>query len=334
MKRVGVIGSGVIGRWHVEQWQHLPVEIAGFYDVQPQQAQAMQADFGGQVYGSLDALVADVDIVDICSITPAHKEGVLAAAAAGKAIVCEKPLARTVADCETMIAACKAANVPLFVAQVVRFFPQFARAKAVIESGAIGTPGVIRTVRAGSAPAWDTRAWFHNFEQSGGVVMDLGIHDIDFQRWCCGEVERVFARCLNVDQTLHKDHALISLRFVSGAVGHIECSWAHPVGGFRTRIEIAGTEGLIEWDSQGERPLRSTIIKNGKATHSHASPLAREDDPYYQELAHFLDCLENDKPFLVSPHDGLMAVKVSQAILASMKRGEPVTVAEFKEESA
>jgi predicted dehydrogenase len=303
------------------------VEIAGFYDVRAEAAEQAAQRFGGQVYESVEALVGDVDVADVCTITTAHKEGVLAAAAAGTAVICEKPLARTVADCEEMVAACEAAGVPLFVAQVVRFFPQFEKAKAVLDSGQLGEPGVIRTVRAGSMPAWGARSWFHDFEQSGGVIMDVGIHDIDFVRWCFGEVTRVFTRGLSFRGENGRDHALTTLRFANGAVGHIESSWAHPPGQFLTRFEIAGDEGLMMWDSQKDAPFRLALTgEDGQVDRSTASPLATESDPYYAELAHFLDCLENGTPCRVTPHDGLMAVKVSLAAIESMRTGLPVEI--------
>ena len=307
MKRVGIVGAGGIGRWHAERWRKLPVELVGFYDIVPTAAQAMAQDFGARAYESL---------------------GVLAAAAAGVAIVCEKPLARHVEDCEEMIAACEAAGVPLFVAQVVRFFPEFAQAKEVVDAGSIGKPGVYRSVRGGDPPYNGSRKWFMDFEKSGGVIMDVGIHDIDFARWCMGEVERVFTRGLTFDNDSDVDHALLSLRFRSGAIGHIECSWAHPKGQFVTRVEIAGQAGLLEWDSRVGSPLKSAVLQEGHVTRTSSSPLAEEDDPYYRELAHFLECLENDTPFLVTPHDGLMAVKVSLAAIESMRRGQPVTIAD------
>ena len=327
MIKVGIVGAGGIGGWHAERWRQMPVELAAFYDIELERAETMAARYGGRAYDSVAELVSAVDLVDVCTVTTAHKEGVLAAAAARKAVICEKPLALTVADGEEMIAACAAAGVPLFVAQVVRFFPQFARAKAVLDAGDIGEPGVIRTMRAGSAPYLTGRKWFGDLSLSGGVMMDMGVHDIDFVRWCMGEVERVYA----VGNQGGLDHVLLTLRFASGAVGHIESSWLHPAGEFRTAFEIAGTEGLLEWDSQNDRPVQVGVAGPAGMERRRESPLAPEDDPYYAELAHFLDCLENGTPCRVTPQDGLMAVKVARAALASLERGEPVTLAEFKE---
>lgn len=331
MKRIGIIGAGNIARVHLAGWQRLPVEVVGYYDVVPDAAQRFAQQYGGKAFDDLPSLLASVDIVDVCSPSHAHKDNVLAAAAAGKAIVCEKPLARHLADCEAIVAGCAQAKVPLFVAQVVRFFPQFAKAKRVIESGAIGKPGVIRTIRAGSYPRWGS--FFSNFELSGGVILDVGIHDIDFQRWCMGEVERVFARGLTFTGKGERDHALITLRFRSGAVGHIEAGWAAPPGQWRTHLEICGDGGMIEWDAEENSPI-AQIMRNEAGTgkiYSEHSPTAPADDPYYAELAHFFHSLETGQPFAVTPHDGLMAVKIALAAIESVRTGNVIELAKFTE---
>jgi predicted dehydrogenase len=280
------------------------------------------------------ALLADVDIVDICTHTPAHKEGVLAAAAAGKPVMCEKPLASHLPDAQEMVDTCVAAGVPRFVAHVVRFFPQCAQAKALLASGQLGRPGVIRTIRGGSPPRATSDTWYSDLSASGGVIMDVSIHDIDYVRWCFGEVERVFARGLTFANEAGKDPALITLRFATGAIGHIEGSWAFPPGQVHTRLEIAGDQGIVEWDSQKDQPVQAalrTAPDSSEVNRTTLSPLAPHDDPYHREMAHFLECLDNGKPFLVTPHDALMAVKVALAAIESMRRGEPVTVADFEE---
>ena len=226
MKRIGIVGAGLIGAWHAARWKQLPVELTGFYDVSSEATAKAVAEFGGRAFDSLDDLLAAVDVLDVCSPTPYHKTPVLAAAAAGKDIICEKPLARHLSDAGEMVAACQAAGVRLFVAQVVRFFRQFAKAKALVDSGTLGRPGVIRTVRGGSPPDPDRRVWFTDFEQSGGVIMDVSIHDLDIARWCFGDVERIFARGLTYAGVEPYDHALITLRFKNGAIGHVEGSWS------------------------------------------------------------------------------------------------------------
>jgi len=341
MKRIGIVGAGAIARTHADRLKKMPgIELAGYYDIFPEAAQRSVEQFGGQVYPSLDALLDDVDYVDICTTANAHKEPVLAALEAGVPTVVEKPLARHLADCYEIVEAQARTGTPLFVAQVVRFFPQFAAAKEALDSGAIGAPGVIRTVRGGSAPGgggWGSqssaRSYYNDFAKSGGVILDVSIHDIDYQRWCFGEVERVFARGLMFAGKNPKDHALISLRFANGAIGHVEGSWAYPPGLWRTRIEMAGTKGLLEWDSLDQQSLEWRIQPDAEspATSGGASPLTDQDDPYYRELAHFIDAVENNKPVGVTAYDGLMAVKICLAATESERRGEAVKVAGFEE---
>lgn len=335
MKRVGLLGPGAIAQVHLAGWQQLSVTIAAHYDLRPEMAQRAADHYGGKACTSLDEFFDSVDIVDICTPAAAHKDNVLAAAAAGKPMVCEKPLARHLHDCEIMVEACEKAGVPLFVAQVVRFFPEFANAKAVIDSGAIGKPGVIRTIRAGAFPR-TLGSFYGNFEKSGGVILDVGIHDIDFHRWCMGEVERVFTRGLTFAGQPERDHALITLRFTSGAVGHIEASWAGPATHWRTRLEISGEEGMIEWDSEGEAPITSILTNeagNGRIRTT-LSPFGADINPYKAELAHFLHCLETGEPMRVTPRDGLMAVKVALAAVESVRTGKPVDIATFTEVGA
>ncbi len=328
------MGAGAIARLHAVGWQALPVDLVGYFDLNRETAEHFQQEFGGTVFETLDAFFDAVDIVDICTPAHAHRANVLAAAAAGKAIACEKPLARHVADCEAIIDAVEQAGVPLFVAHVVRFFPQYARAKAVIESGQIGDARMVRTIRAGSFPrSFPNASYYSNFALSGGAILDVAIHDIDFQRWCCGEVERVFAHGRAFAGDLRRDHALITLRFANGAIGHVETGWAHPPGHWRNRIEIAGTAGLVEWDTIDRSAITLLRTESGEPPFvaQSLSPTAPVDNPYYVELAHFLHCLESGEPLRVSPHDALMAVKVSLAAIESVRTGQPVTISDFVE---
>ncbi len=336
MKRVGIVGAGGISRTHADRWSRMPgIELAGFYDIVEDAAQRAVQRSGGKVFSSLNELFDAVDYVDVCTPGTAHVEPVVAALEAGLPTVCEKPLANSVAACERIVDASERTGTPLFVAMVVRFFPQFAKAKEVLDSGAIGSPGVIRTVRSGSFPdsgsGWRKglaiTSYYADFAQSGGVVLDLCIHDIDYQRWCFGEIERVFARGMMFAGKEPKDHALLTVRFANGAVGHIEGSWSYPRGRFSTRIEMAGSGGVIEWDSRARPPVEVALAQeDGSLSSSSSSPTSPQHDPYYAELAHFVSCTEAKEPFLVTPYDGLMAVKISRAAIESLETGKPVTI--------
>src|SRR4051812_4779599 len=184
--RVGIVGAGAIARIHATQWLKLPVTFAGCIDRHPERAVAFCAQFGGRAFATLDEMIADVDLITICTPTEGHREALLAAAKARVAIVCEKPIARHLRDAEEMVAACEATNTPLYVAHVLRFFPAYAQAKRTLASGVIGAPGVIRTTRAGAHPrpgAYFSSHFYADRERSGGAALDLAIHDIDYQRW-------------------------------------------------------------------------------------------------------------------------------------------------------
>ena len=128
--KLGIVGAGGMGRVHTTAWQTTPAQVVGYRDIRPERAENYAERYGGRAYGSLDALLADVDFVSCTTPTDVHYEVVMAAARAGKHVICEKPLARTLAQGREMVAACRAAGVKLLVGQVVRFFPEYDRGKA------------------------------------------------------------------------------------------------------------------------------------------------------------------------------------------------------------
>ncbi len=330
MRRVGIVGSGGMGGWHASRWRALPVELTGFYDADPERAAIQAEKYGVQVFTSLDVLLEQSDIVDICTPPANHASITIAAAQAGKHVVCEKPIARHLKDAQAMIEACETAGVRLFVAQVVRFFPEFVRAREVLLSGALGRLGVVRTVRGGARP--EARAWFADVAQSGGVILDVGIHDLDYLRWLCGDVTRVFARGLTF-QNLKADHALIILRFANGVIGHVESSWAFPAGTFRTFLELAGTEGMLVQDSDDTQPLLVEFHDGQAPTELPEfddTPFVY-DDPYYLELRHFLEALDSGAELRVTPRDALEALRLALAAIESVRTGRPIDMATFEE---
>ncbi|MBI5958394.1 MAG: Gfo/Idh/MocA family oxidoreductase, partial [Chloroflexi bacterium] len=147
MLRVGLIGAGMMGEFHASGWVQTPAKLVAIHSKSREQAEKLAGKVGADIIDDLDELFRAVDVVDICTPTHRHHEQVLAAAAAGKHIVCEKPLARTPQQAAEMIAACQKAGVKLLVAHVVRFFPEYAQAKEIVMSGEIGQVGVVRLKR-------------------------------------------------------------------------------------------------------------------------------------------------------------------------------------------
>ena len=180
--RVGIAGAGFMGRTHAAAWAETEARIVGITAETPDQARDLADQCGARAYPTLEAMLADVEVLDVCTPTHLHEEMVLQAAEAGKHVICEKPLARTMDQCRAMIAACQKAGVKLLVAHVVRFFPEYSLAKAAVERGEIGRPGVLRLARGSFRPKKPIGNWFLDFEKSGGIMLDLMIHDFDYSR--------------------------------------------------------------------------------------------------------------------------------------------------------
>ncbi|MHB0877203.1 MAG: Gfo/Idh/MocA family protein [Anaerolineae bacterium] len=326
MKRVGIIGAGTMGGAHAHAWSGTAAELVGFYDIDAEAAGRAARAAGISTFPSRQALFDAVDIVDVCVPTYAHKDNVIAAAGAGKHVVCEKPMALSLEDCGEMIRAAEGNNVRLFIAQVVRFFPEYATAKRLIDDGTIGKLGVVRLRRGGSNPGEGAKKWFAQEYLSGGVILDLMVHDIDYARWIGGDVERVYCkRFLGTGG----DYALVTLRYKSGAMAHLEGCWAYPTGMFRTGFDLAGDDGLLRFDSEVAAPLRLRMKDEAAASAGvvvPSSPLDPSDHPYYREIEHFLSCLLSGEEFLVTPRDAMAAVQIALAARQSALSGLPVTL--------
>ena len=158
--RIGIVGTGSMGQTHAAGWAETPATISGFMSQSLAHAQALAKQYRAQVYPNFETMLADVDAVDICTPTHLHHSQVLQAAAAGKHIICEKPLARTVAQAQEMIAACQRAGVKLLVAHVLRFFPEYAQAKHLVDTDELGHVAVLRLSRGTFRPKKADDNWF------------------------------------------------------------------------------------------------------------------------------------------------------------------------------
>ncbi len=327
MLRVGLVGAGFMGAHHAAGWAATPATLAGVLSLDPAAVRSLVGRYGGRAYASLDELISDVDVVDICTPTHLHYEMVLKAAAAGKHVVCEKPLARTIAQAEEMIAACEQAGVKLLVAHVVRYFPQYAQAKALVERGEIGEVAVVRLTRASFRPKRALDNWFLDSEKSGGMLLDLMLHDFDYARWIAGEVDTVFARSVSATRPdAPGDYALAILRHRSGAISNLESAWAYPPPLFRTSLQIAGSHGLIDHPADSAVPVRVHLMAGPGETPDIAVPASPlTETPYTAEIKEFYRALVHDTPPRVTAHDGVMAMRLAFAAMESARTGRPVS---------
>lgn len=329
--RVGIVGAGFMAATHAAAWRSLGVrELSAFAPDEAHLGEFTRAA-DARASGSLEGLVADADIVDVCSPTDLHSEAVLAAAAAGRHVICEKPLARSAADGAAMLEACERAGVRLFVAHVVRYFNEYAAARAAVEDGHIGRPAVLRFRREAFRPRRPTGHWFFDEERSGGLILDLMVHDFDAARWFGGEVESVMARRVRDASGADVDYAIAILRHASGALSHVVGAWAYPPPTFRTGFELAGDAGLIEFESVHQEPIARYLLPSdpgpdGPAVGLPLSPT--DEDPYTLQLADFLQALATGTEARVTPADGLAALRIALAAVESSKSGRPVSPAQ------
>ncbi len=324
--RVGIVGVGAMGSTHAAAWSQTDAHLVGIVDTMQEQASALAAQYGARSYASLEALLHEVDIVDVCTPTYLHHAMVLQAAAAGRHVICEKPLGRSLAQGQEMIQAGQHAGVSLLVGQVVRFFPEYAAAQREVAAGRLGDVAVVRLKRNVFRPRKAQDNWFLDHEKSGGMVLDLMIHDFDYARWIAGEVVSVFARQLGDAAQSVGDHCLAILTHANGAISHVEGSWAYPPPTFRTRFEIAGSAGLLIHDSAATAPLGVLWRRQGGDNAGDvpvpASPLL--ESPYTTEIKAFYDHIAHGSPVPVTAVDALAALQIALAVSESAETGAVV----------
>jgi predicted dehydrogenase len=324
-----------MGNTHARQYRKMDDVELFFYDRDASRLGSFAETWQAKPQASIEDLISAVDVVDVCLPTDLHVDAGLKAVAAGRAIFVEKPVARELPEAVKLKDAIDKAGVPAMVGQVVRFFPEYAAASRQIKQGAIGTPSAARTRRGGGAPK-GSQGWFLDHHRSGGVLLDLAIHDFDFLRWTIGEVKHLYSRSVAMARgNGGPDYALTTITFENGCVGHVESTWMDP-SGFRTTFDIAGSKGLVQHDSRSNVSLRTVKPeKDDVGNHmpgsssSNESPWNEKDDPYYLELKAFLDAVADGTPPPVTMEDGLKALAIALAAIESAKTGEVVKPATF-----
>lgn len=321
--KVGILGTGHMGNVHARQYRKMPDVELGYRDRNEERSASFQAKWNARPSQSAEELIQWADVVDICLPTDLHFEYALRAIESGKPVFLEKPIAPTLEQGAKIVETARKANVPLMIGQVVRYFPDFALGNRLVKQGAIGTPAAARTRRGGGAPQ-GSNDWFMDHSRSGGVLIDLAIHDFDWLRWTLGEVKHLYSRSVGAQSGFGPDYALTTLTFDCGAVAHVESTWMDPQG-FRTTFEVAGSEGLIEYDSRQEAALRTATTSGTRLE----TPLTDSDDPYFLQIRAFLNAVQSNTPPPVSGEDGLSALSIALAALESAKTGRVIQPARF-----
>ncbi len=334
--RMGLIGAGRMGKVfaHTLAFNVAEVDLIAVADVDPKTSAEVAARYGARYhYTDYHALLErdDIDAVVIVTPTATHAEVIQAAAAAGKHIFSEKPLAQTLSLCDEAIEAVSAAGVMLQLGFMRRFDPAYVMAKKKIDEGAIGTPVMFRST--GRDPK-RTSLEFARRENSGGLILDMGVHDFDLARWLMGsEVVRVHSEggCLvypELKEVGDIDNAMINLKFANEAVGNIDMS-RNAVYGYDIRTEVLGSEGgLLIGNLQQTATL---VMTRAGVTHDTVPYfMERFGEAYASEIRDFVACLVEDRPPSVTGLDARKATAIGIAATRSLDEGRPVELCEIE----
>ena len=326
--RVGLIGTGFMGSVHDAAWRSIGVPPAAILTRTRDKPLSAGASGAAETFHDLDAFLRAVDVVDICTPSDTHADLALAAARAGKPTLCEKPLALDMQSSLDIVGAFSRAGVALQVAHVVRFSPEYVAVRQAVRLGDVGDPAVLRLSRRSFAPDRGPDSWFADERRSGGLFFDLMIHDLDYARWIAGDVRQVYARASGGARS----HGIALLTHASGVISHIEASWAEPAPVFRTRVEIAGSRGLIGFDSDETTPIVAKLHGSSATATTALGDVGLAANPFEAELQHFLAVVEGMQEPVLSPLDAAAAVQLATAARRSAHHGVAVSIEPLEDE--
>ncbi|MDR0597231.1 MAG: inositol 2-dehydrogenase [Treponema sp.] len=334
--KLGIIGAGRIGKIHIDNIaRFIPqAKFEGLADIMlsPEQ-EAWARGLGARIVSKDPGdLLKDPEIraVAVCSSTGAHADLTIAAARAGKHIFCEKPIDLTVGKVRVALDAVKKAGVKLQIGFNRRFDHNFARIREYARAGELGEIHLVRiTSRDPAPPSIDY------VKVSGGLFMDMMIHDFDMARFQAGsEIVEVYAAgAVLVDPAIGEagevDTAVVTLRFANGAFGVIDNS-RKAAYGYDQRVEVFGSRGSAR--AENDKPNTALLLteKGETAEKPLYFFLERYKQAFVDEMAGFADAVLNDRPVAVSGEDGLATMYAALAALTSLKEKRPVSIEEIK----
>ena len=345
MLNIGIIGCGKIAQVrHLPEYEQNPgARIAGLYDLNRERAQALAAQYGAKAYESYEALLADpaIDAVSVCSSNVSHAEITVAALEAGKHVLCEKPMATTLEDCERMVAAAKKSGKYLMIDQNQRLAGAHRKARELIRAGAIGKPLTFRTAfRHGGPETWSVdpgkSTWFFDKKRAAmGAMADLGVHKTDLIQFLLDQVVVETTASLS---TLDKkfadgspitvdDNAVCIYRMSGGAVGTMTTSWTN-YGPEDNSTVINGTEGVLRIYDDPAHTL-VLIHRDGTVENFDVDQIQTNDNQTKSGIIDlFVDCLNDPSREGIGAESVLPAMRAVFASIESSETGRSVRVNE------
>lgn len=327
--RVGILSfAHVHAEGYVGNLRKAPgVELLGFGDDDPARGARFAEAYGLRYLGDRAALLAaSPDAVLVCSENARHREDVEACAAAGVHVLCEKPIATTLADAEAMRDACAAAGVTFMTAFPMRFDASVRAVKDALDAGELGALQAVNGVNHSEIPRGH-RAWFADRALAGGgAVMDHTVHLTDLLRWMTGaEVEEVYAEVGNPFYPGEVDvdtAGLVTVGLTNGVFAAIDCSWSRPTTYPRwghLKMELVGERGALALDA-----FAQALVARSPRLPRAPTWIGWGADPNQAMVESFLAAVRERRPPPVGWRDGYEALRVALACYASAAAGQPV----------
>jgi predicted dehydrogenase len=329
--KFGIIGAGNIAPVHATAIQGIPdAELIGVADTDLSRAETLVKKFGGKAYADYHDLLAlpELDVVTLCVPHFLHCPITLAAAAAGKHVLCEKPMAMSLAESDKMIAACKQAGVTLGIISQGRFEPLAKKLKAAIDSKELGK---LLWVSANvfwyrTDEYYKSAPWRGTWKgEGGGVLINQAIHSIDLLLWLAGAPSRVTAQVRTLNHHIEvEDCAIASLEYADGKLGVIQATTV-AIPGYPERIEIYGEEGSAIY-SKGSGQLEWHFADAAKdrvdrvdASNGAAHPMDISATAHTAQFRDFADAVRENRTPQVSSMDGRLSIELIEAVYRSSK---------------
>ena len=341
--KVGIIGCGKIAQVrHIPEYAANPnAEVYGFYDINQERAEALAAKYGGKAYASYEALLADpqIEAVSVCAANHAHAEISIAALKAGKHVLCEKPMAVTLEECEAMVAAAKESGKYLMIGQNQRLAKAHAKAKELIAQGAIGKVLTFRTIFGHGGPeTWSidpgSNVWFFDKTKAAmGAMADLGIHKTDMIQYVLGSK---IVKTQAVLTTLDKrdatgsligvdDNAICIYQMENGAIGTMTASWTYYAAEDNTTV-IYGTKGELRLYDDPKYSVQQINADGTRIDYQIDQIQTNDNQTASGVIDLFVECLVEKKEPEISGANVLHAMKAVFASIESSAKGCAVEV--------
>jgi len=331
MTNIGIVGVGGIAGAHLGCYGKLDnARIVALCDIIPERARGEKlvseinigAVGGGDVTQAASYLDyrefvqdADIEVVDICLPTYLHPEVAIAALEAGKHVLCEKPMALTVQECDRMADAARASERFFMIAQCIRFWPEYIALKELVDSGQYGKMTSAVFQRLSGLPKWSN--WYPNAARSGGAIHDLHIHDADYIHYLLGMPKYVSSRGVEDEHGIGE--VITRYGYDGDAVVYAEGGWYYPpTFSFRMSFVVRMERAAVEYSLA--KPF-TIYPEDGEPF----TPELQPGDAYYREIAYFLECVATGKaPSIVTAVDARESVRLVLAEAQSVRTGAPV----------